>query len=147
MGRSFLDKLAQALQKQASLQLKSLTVNGITPSEELEKVHRKEDDLASAKIAEQLAAMSLDAAVARQEREQKLEAAKQAHELALEAERQEAARIHAEQQDKRRIENLRELKKLNVDLTKYLTASMGRTGADELTNETKGSPGWSCWVA
>jgi len=140
------EKLSKTLRTQAAVELISLTVTGVTPSGELEKIHRKEDDLASAKVAEQLAAMSLDAAVARQEQEQKLDRARQAHELALQAERHQAGGAHADLQDQRRIANLKELKKMNVDMTKYLmSANRGPgPGSEDQADESR-TQSWGCW--
>jgi len=120
---SFSAKLSEALRKQAVCELISVTVRDVSPSAGLEKLQRKEDDLAGAKMEEQLAAMALDAAMARQEQEQKLAAVRQAHELSLEVERAQAAKKQEDIQDKRKLANLLELKKLGVDLTKYLCNS------------------------
>jgi len=120
---SFTQKLSEALRNQAACELISATVRDVKPSAGLEKLQRKEDDLANAKMGEQLAAMALDAAMARQEQEQKLAAVRQAHELSLGAERAQAAKKQEAIQDQRKLANLQELNKLGVDLTRYLCNS------------------------
>jgi len=100
----FNEALAEKLQRQAAMELISVTVTRAKPSTELEKVCRKEDDLAAATVNEQLHAKKL---------------------------KQEA------DEDEQRLAYLKELKKLNVDLTQYLCSQNGRA-PDPKENSNKG---------
>jgi hypothetical protein len=105
---NFTQALAEKLQRQAAMELISVTVTSAKPSAELEKVCRKEDDLAAATVNEQLHAKKL---------------------------KQEA------DEDEQRLAYLKELKKLNVDLTQYLCSQNGRAPdhANAKENSKKGS--------
>lgn len=112
--------LTSKLQQRASCEFLGLTVLGITPSPELDRICRKEDELAEAKMAEKLAMMSLEAASARQDREHALALAKEQHLLRLSAERECGARSCDDYQDKRRLAYFKELRALGIDMTKYV---------------------------
>lgn len=120
MAKTFEDSLAEALRQKALCDFVSLTIQSLSPSADLQNLLRKEDELAEAKVSEQLAAMALDAAVERQGREHALARSKQSHEIQLAAEQEAAARANDEYFDQRRLVFFKELKNLGVDMTKYL---------------------------
>mmetsp|Transcript_60406 Transcript_60406/g.168792 ORF Transcript_60406/g.168792 Transcript_60406/m.168792 type:complete len:413 (-) Transcript_60406:82-1320(-) len=129
---AFTQALAAAMRERAACQLVGLAVSGAKPSTELEKILRKEDEFAAANVQEQLAAMALDASMERQEREQKLEAVRQAHQLELAASRESAAQAHKDAEDQRRLAYFRHLKALNVDLTEYLCTTLKPGSSQEI---------------
>jgi len=96
---SFTEALSEKLQRQAAMELRSVTVTKAKPSAELEKVCRKEDDLTAATVNEQLHAKKLK---------------------------------QMADEDEQRLAYLKELNKLQVDLTKYLCSQNSRApdGAD-----------------
>lgn len=142
---SFGEELRQSLRKHASCELLSFSVVDVKASEALERLFRKEDELAAAKVTEQLAVISLDAAMDRQEREQKLQAAKQEHELTLEVERETAKRKREELNDQRRLAFLKELRGMNVDLTRYLcTTARAGHDAGQIDDTVVAAKGWWC---
>lgn len=137
LGPQFMAMLAQALQP-AALQLLSIAVVGVTPSAELEKMHRAQDELAEAKVGSQLSMLTLDAAMDRLDREHALASAKQANELSLASKRAQARRADDDYEDQRRLAYYKELGKLGVDLTKYLC-----TVGDHLPRGSEKDAG--CW--
>merc|ERR1712232_1498796 len=88
----FTEALAAGLQRVAAMELISLSVTCANPSAELEKLCRKEDDLAAAKVNEQLHAKHLK---------------------------------QGADEDQQRLAYLKELKKLDVDLTQYPCSKEG----------------------
>jgi len=115
----FSEKLSSSLVS-AACALVGVSIGDVQLSKSLALLHRREDDLARAKVTEKLADNSLMAKLARQEQEQKLEAAKQTHALRLAAERHEAELLQSETEAKRAVIVLQELKKAGVDLTRYV---------------------------
>lgn len=117
---AFTDQLTTALRERAGCDFVALEVTSVTPSEELAKLHHREDELAAAKLTEQLADAALTAAAARQEREQALEEKRQAHALRLETERENAARQRNELESKKTVSFLKQLRGMNVNMTEFL---------------------------
>lgn len=117
---AFTDQLTTALRQRAGCNFVALEVTSVTPSQDLAKLLHREDELAAAKLNEQLADAALTAAAARQEREQALEEKKQAHALRLETERENAARQRNELESKKTISFLKQLRGMNVNMTEFL---------------------------
>mmetsp|Transcript_27604 Transcript_27604/g.78094 ORF Transcript_27604/g.78094 Transcript_27604/m.78094 type:complete len:392 (-) Transcript_27604:130-1305(-) len=117
---AFTDQLTTALRERAGCEFVALEVTSVTPSPELAKLQHREDELAAAKLTEQLADAALTAAAARQEREQALEEKRQAHALRLETERENAARQRNELESKKTISFLKQLRGMNVNMTEFL---------------------------
>mmetsp|Transcript_129892 Transcript_129892/g.376087 ORF Transcript_129892/g.376087 Transcript_129892/m.376087 type:complete len:403 (-) Transcript_129892:239-1447(-) len=114
------ESLAAALRQRAACEFVRLDTAAVEPSEVLAKLLRREDELADAKVADELAKMSLAASMARQGQEHELASVQQRNLLKLEAEKHSAHRSQEEYEDRRRLENLKQLRSLGVDLTKYL---------------------------
>jgi len=125
-SKVFVDRLRSSLQAAAAIRMISISLAGVTPGKDLEKVLRQEDELAAARVAEQKADAALEAAHARAEREHALEAAKQKHALELEAERNVAAASKMDAESKQALAFLKELKNVGADVTKYLEAQATR---------------------
>lgn len=87
---------------------------------------RQEDEIAAQRVSEQKADAALEAAAARQEKEHALAAAKQRHALELEAERRAAESKRIEQDAKRALAFLKDLKATGADVTRYLEAQATR---------------------
>lgn len=121
-SQAFTSLLSEELLKRAGCVLVSFQVVSAEASAELQKLLRREDELASANLNEQLANAKLEAQISRQERENALEVAKQAHTLKLEEERERIARERSELDAKRAIDFLKQLRSNGVDINRYLEA-------------------------
>eukprot|EP00930_Biecheleria_cincta_P002762 TRINITY_DN103761_c0_g1_i1.p1 TRINITY_DN103761_c0_g1~~TRINITY_DN103761_c0_g1_i1.p1 ORF type:complete len:391 (+),score=76.12 TRINITY_DN103761_c0_g1_i1:69-1241(+) len=116
----FTSLITSELRQRAACELVGITVGTVQPSSELKKILNQEDELAAAKVKDQIADGALDAASARQQREQALELAKQKHELKMAAERHQAALGEHDLEARRHLDHLKELRDMGVDLTEYL---------------------------
>jgi len=119
-AEKFAADLAAELRQRAACELVSVSVSSAEPSEALLQILKQEDDVAGAKVRDQIADSNLAAASARQDREQALEQAKQKHELKLAAERHQAELAQHDLEARRHLDNMKELRGLGVDLTQYL---------------------------
>jgi len=121
-SQAFTKLLSEELLKHAGCVLISSGVTSVEPSDELQKLLRKEDELAAAKLNEEVANAKLEAQIARQEREHALEVTRQQHSLKLEEERERVARERKEREAKKAIEFLKELRSTGADVNRYLEA-------------------------
>lgn len=124
----FRQQLGSALREQASCELVSLSLLSVQPGEALAELLNKEGEIVEARLKETIADEALNAAAARQEKEQQLATSRQAHELKMQAERDQAAGTVEELRSARDVKYLKELKGLNVDLTRFLTSRNAANG-------------------
>lgn len=114
--------LADSLREHAACDLRSFEFVAVEPSESLQKLLKHEENLVASRLQEKITDEALAAAAARQEKEHQVEAIKQAHELKLRADRDQAKCKVDAVQSERELKHLRELKGMGVDLTRYLVS-------------------------
>lgn len=118
----FREGLADSLREHAACDLLSFVLIAVEPSESLQKLLKRDEDLLASRLQEKITDEALAAAAARQEKEHQLEAIRQAHELKLQEERDQArCKLEAMESD-RELKHLGELKGMGVDLTGYLVS-------------------------
>lgn len=117
---AFIRQLDTTLRENSGCLLLSLEVVDVILSAELAEIKNSRETLEIAKITEQLADVRLEAAAARQKKQQALESAKQAHVLKLEEKRNLAASEQVGMESKRALHFIEELKKMNVDTSRYV---------------------------